>query len=140
MGMYNTEPITDFGLACEKGSSMTKQSMKDECDINKILAKVQKTGMLEHLAQGTPFYGDVSDLVDYKEALNVIKRANELFMDMSPEIRERFDNDPAKMLEFLENKDNLPEAIELGMVLPPPEKPKEESKVAEQGGQASAPK
>lgn len=123
MGMYNDKPIKDFGLACEPGSSLTKQAFKEDCDINKILAKVQRTGMLEHLASGEPFYGDVSELVDYKEALNVIKRANDLFLEMSPEIRERFDNDPAKMISFLENKENLKEAIDLGMVIKQPEKP-----------------
>lgn len=131
MGMYNDKPITDFGLACPPGSSMTKQAFKDECDINQILRKVQKTGMIEHLAEGEPFYGDVSDIVDYKEALNVVANANDLFMKMSPEIRERFSNDPAQLIEFLDNKENLEEAVELGICVKQPEKPVEEQKAPE---------
>ena len=38
--------------------SMTKQSFKDECDINKIMAKFQKTGAIEHYAKHAPSYGD----------------------------------------------------------------------------------
>ena len=38
---------------------------------------------------------------------------------MSADIRERFKNDPAEMISFLEDENNLPEAIKLGMVTTP---------------------
>lgn len=134
MGMYNKEPLTEFGLACAPGSSMTKQSMTPETDINNILKKFQKTGMIEHLAKGEPFYGDVSEIADYQSALNKVQEAEDLFMSMSPDVRERFDNDPAKMIDFLSDPRNTDKAIELGMAAKRPEKPVEEPKVAEGTG------
>ena len=46
----------------DKSTAMTKQSFKDECDINKIMAKFQKTGALNHYAKHAPQYGDASGI------------------------------------------------------------------------------
>lgn len=108
-------------LVCEPGSSRTKQSFKDQVNINKIIKKHRRTGMLEHVNRKAPFYGDVSNLVGYAEALIKVKEAEELFNNMSADIRERFNNNPQEMVTFLEDKNNLKEAIELGMVLKQPE-------------------
>lgn len=115
--MYNNGQKPDTRIYCEPGSSMTKQADAAECDINNILAKVQKTGMIEHLAQGEPFYGDVTEMVDYQSAMNLINKANDLFMKMSPDIREKFENNPEKMITFLNNEANYDEAVKLGMVI-----------------------
>lgn len=117
MSMYGKPRFEN--LAC--GASMTKQSFADEVDINKILARFDKTGMISHLNQGQPFYGDVSEIADYQTALNVVHQAETLFGQMSAEIRERFGNDPALMIKFLDDPQNLQEAIDLGMVVKRPE-------------------
>lgn len=118
MSIGNVEGVTRVKIG--GGESKTKQSFRDKCDINKIIAKYQKTGMLRNLNNGQPFYGDVSMFKDYKQSLDKVNDATELFMKMSPTIRERFKNDPAEMIKFLENKNNLKEAQELGMVVKPP--------------------
>ena len=41
------------------GESMTKQSFKGECDVNKIMAKFEKTGIIDHYAKYAPTYGEV---------------------------------------------------------------------------------
>ena len=116
MGMYNKANDPD-GISC--GPGVTKQSFKDECDVNKIIARFEKTGMIEALNKKTPFYGDVSGLVDYHEALNKVVEVETLFNSMSAEVRERFSNDPEKMIAFLNDKKNEKEAIEMGLVNPP---------------------
>lgn len=103
------------------GVSLTRQSFRDEADINKIIARFEKTGMTESLNSREPFYGDVSELVDYHACLNIVHEAQGLFNQMSAEIRNRFDNDPRKMIEFLDNPANLEEAISLGMAVRRPE-------------------
>lgn len=120
MGMYNDSVLTEFGLRCEPGSSLTKQSFRDECDVNKIIARFEKTGMLEALNKKVPFYGDVSELKGYHEALQTVVAAEELFSSMSAEIRDRFKNDPNEMIAFLDDVRNRDEAVKLGMVLPLP--------------------
>jgi phage internal scaffolding protein len=44
-------------------------------------------------------------------------------MALPAQIRSRFDNDPAKLIDFLENEQNHDEAIKLGLVNPPGEMP-----------------
>lgn len=105
------------------GKSMTKQSFADECDINKIVARFEKSDMITHLNEGEPFYGDVSEYGDLKEAIDKVNSANELFMAMDPKVRSKFDNDPVKMVEFLSDESNKAEAIALGMVIPEPVAP-----------------
>lgn len=107
----------------DTGPGLTKQANRDEVDINKIIAGFEKTGMVTHLATKEPFYGDVSDIKDYQESLDIVNRANELFMGMDARIRERFKNDPEEMITFLEDPKNLSEAISLGMVVQRPEVP-----------------
>lgn len=106
------------------GPGLTKQEFKDACDINKIIAKYEKTGMIEALSNGEPFYGDVSNIKGYQEAVEKVQEAQELFYKMSPVIREKFDNDPEKMINFLDDKKNYDEALKLGMVV---ERPKTDS-------------
>lgn len=118
----------------DTGPGLTKQSFAGEVDINKIVAGFEKTGMLTHLNSRQPFYGDVSDIRDYHEALSVVRTAEELFDGMDAKVRERFHNDPAKMIEFLANEENREEAIKLGIVVKPPVIVPEPSKAPEPVG------
>jgi len=94
--------------------SMTKQSFKDECDINNIMAKFQKTGALTHYMRHAPEYGDATQ-VEYADALNVVANANTMFEELPSSIRKKFDNDPAKFLEFVQDEKNESEMEELGL-------------------------
>lgn len=101
-------------IFCEEGR--TKQSFKDEVDINKIMKKVERGGMITHLNAREPFYGDVSGITGYQDALLVVNEAQELFSGLSAQIRKRFRNDPAEFIAFMDNPDNKKEAMELGII------------------------
>ena len=60
------------------GKSATKQSFKDECDINKIMAKYQKTGLVTHLAKNEARYGFATSH-DFRESLELVREAEALF-------------------------------------------------------------
>lgn len=109
------------GLKC--GEGRTKQAFLDQVDVNKIMARYNKTGMFTHVNGRQPFYGDVSSVVGYREALDRVMEAESLFKGMSAEVRNRFGNDPARMIDFLEDPKNLDEALKLGMVVKRPEPP-----------------
>nr|UXQ88154.1 MAG: internal scaffolding protein [Microvirus sp.] len=98
--------------------SMTKQSFKDECNINKIMDKFQKSGALNHYAKHAPTYGDTTG-VDYHDALNIIADANTMFEELPSSIRKRFDNDPETFLKFVEDDKNSEEMVKLGLKHPP---------------------
>nr|QXN72775.1 MAG: internal scaffolding protein [Microvirus sp.] len=96
--------------------SLTKQSMRDECDINFILKKHQKQGTLDSLRKTKPeVYGDFSDSGSYQEALNIVMDAQEQFAGLSANVRKFFDNDPEKFLAFMEDPRNAEKWIELGL-------------------------
>ena len=103
--------------------SMTKQSFKDECDINVILARYENTGMyydpLTTRGSRAPLFDDFTAVPDYMDAQNFVIEAGELFNELPSRIRRRFDNSPSKLLEFLSDPANGDEAISLGLVSAP---------------------
>lgn len=100
------------------GPGRTKQSFKDECDINNIMRKYQKTGLVEAVNKHQARYGDVPAM-DFREAVENLRLADEMFMDMPSNVRKRFDNDPGEFLAFVQDPANRDEAIELGLIIPP---------------------
>ncbi len=120
MSMLKIEPkVYDDGR--------TKQSFKDETDINKILMKAQKVGSLSHLEKHGAFYGDFSDMPDLLEAHARMARGQSLFDELPSELRKEFDNDMSKFFVYVndpENKDRLRELMpvlaEPGRVFAPP--------------------
>lgn len=112
---YDTDAASnESGLACEE-PTLAQQHYKEECDINTILQKFSITGILPE-APLSPRYGDFTGIGDYHTALNRVIAAQEEFEALPAQIRVRFDNDPAKLIEFLEDETNRPEAEELGLV------------------------
>jgi len=104
------------GLHCED-ATLTQQHFKDECDINNILRQFNVTGLLPENTL-SPRYGDFTGISDYHSALNQVIAAEDEFMALPAEIRSRFANDPAQLIDFLQNPENKPEAIKLGLVNP----------------------
>lgn len=104
----------ESGLHCED-ASLAQQHFKEECDINTILQKFNISGILPEQPL-SPRYGDFTGIGDYHTALNRVYAAQDEFEALPAQIRARFNNDPAQLIEFLENSDNRPEAEELGLV------------------------
>lgn len=100
--------------------SMTKQSHKDECDINLILRRFEKTGVLEHVRENPGRYLDLPTEPDYQTALNTVMQAEAAFMELPSKVRERFRNDPALFVEFATDSRNLDEMVALGLAKKPP--------------------
>lgn len=98
------------------GDSRTKQSFKEECDINYIMRRYTKNGILPSMIRTDGKYGDYSSAPDFMEAQNIIAHANEQFSALSSAQRERFGNDPAKFLEFANNANNADEMAKLGLL------------------------
>jgi phage internal scaffolding protein len=112
---YDTDAASnESGLACEE-PSLAQQHFKEECDINTILQKFNVTGLLPE-APLSPRYGDFSGIGDYHSALNRVIAAQDEFEALPAQIRARFDNDPAQLIEFLQDENNRLEAEELGLV------------------------
>lgn len=102
------------------GTSRAKQSFRDECDINTIMAKYQKTGLITHVSKYGGQYGDLLNSVDYQTALNKTMEAGEAFQSLPSGIREKFENDPGQFLAFVEDPENEAEMIEMGLATSKP--------------------
>lgn len=105
--------------------SRTKQSFKDECDINKIMKRFKKTVGTDYLNRFQGYldgrYGDFSEVADYRSALHQVRQAEEVFMALPAKVRGRFSNDPAQFLDFVQNPNNAEELVSLGLATKTPD-------------------
>lgn len=110
-------PKLSVTLNCLPGVGRTKQSFAGEADVNNIVAKFIKTGTLDFARKHEARYGDVTG-ADFQAAQNIIATANSMFEEMPARVRARFENDPAKFLDFVQDPGNQAEAAELGLTVP----------------------
>jgi len=112
---YDTNAASNAsGLVCEE-PTRAQQHHKDECDINVILERFGKTGQVPvNAISGT--YGDFSGVHDYHTALNTLIAAESEFEALPANIRKQFANEPARLIDFLNDPANKDQAIELGLV------------------------
>jgi phage internal scaffolding protein len=96
--------------------SLTEQHHKQACDINHLLRRYQKTGLLDHVNRYQGRYEDVSTIEDYQTSLNTIAAAHECFDSLPSSIRKKFSNDPQVFLDFVSVDENIPELIEMGLI------------------------
>ncbi len=104
-------------------SGRTKQSFKDETDINQILAKERKTGLITHVNRFQGQYADVTGAVDYQEALNAVADAREAFASVPAGIRAQFENDPGTFLKFVTDPTNAETMYDMGLAVRPAAEP-----------------
>lgn len=110
-------PHQRCSIAFDLDEGMTKQEFKDECDINIIMKRYEKTGVLEFVNKNEPQYVDVTGQ-DFQDAMQLIADARTLFEELPASVRLRFDNDPAKLLDFVHDDSNQAEAAALGLLSP----------------------
>ena len=115
---YDRDAVSRETMTVNKEPSLAKQEFKEECDINVLLERFAITGAMPENVR-MPTYGDFMDVPDYQSALNAGREAEQSFMELPAKIRERFQNDPQKLVEFCSDKANLAEAQSLGLVPAP---------------------
>lgn len=118
---YDTDAASDqAGLECPQAEGKTQQQFAEEADINTIVRRFGLTGRLpDNFAM--PQSGDFTGVPDFHGAMNMVRQAEEAFMQVPAEVRYRFANDPGRLMAFLEDGRNKDEAQRLGLLRPPPE-------------------
>lgn len=115
----------------------TKESEKEGTDINRIVNRAKKGGgLLPELIRQDGRFGDFTDVPSYHEAANRVAFANQQFQALSAEIRDRFNHDPARFLEFANDPKNAQEMINLGLATKRPEPIDPDTVLADKIGQA----
>lgn len=98
--------------------SRTKQSDADRSNINLIMSKYLRTGAITHFNKHNPQYGDATG-TDYHTAMNIVTEASQMFDELPSNIRNRFQNNPAAFLDFVQDEGNTAEMAELGLTNSP---------------------
>lgn len=93
---------------------MTKQSHAKECDINQIMKKFQKTGVIDHIRKNEGQYGEY-DAQEYKQAMDIVAEGQSMFQELPSKARQHFDNDPAKFMETVNSPDGINTLRKLGL-------------------------
>lgn len=111
--------------------SLTRQEFAAECDINVIMEKYQKTGMLPANNAGRePMYVDFTSMPNnLMDTMRMFDDAQTAFMTLPAGVRREFENDPARFVDFAGDPANMDKLREWGLAAPkkaeeaPPPKP-----------------
>lgn len=107
--VFNTEP------------SRTRQEFAEECDINTLMARYERTGVLPANPVGEPFYADFTAVPgDLMETLRLFDDAQKAFMTLPAVVRKEFENNPHYFTEFAADPANLDQMREWGLAPPAP--------------------
>ncbi len=109
-------PPSEFAIEC--GGGRTKQEFRDECDINVLMARYERSGVLPTARLSNPFYVDAADLPDYQASLQLVRDAHESFEALPARVRSEFDNDPEKFVAFASDPKNKDQMRDWGLGRP----------------------
>lgn len=111
------DPPMGSELNQEGQTSKVRQSEKDNCDINKIMERFNRTGQLPQVKQIPPRYGDAIP-VDYATALNIVKESKDSFNQLPAKARQYFGHDPQNFMIALQDTspENTKKLLELGIL------------------------
>lgn len=112
-------------LNFEGQESRTEQAHKGDCDIDQIMARARNGQSPDYMRENAGVFDEAATPIEYLDALLVTVRANTLFEEQPSHIRNRFQNDPSKFLEFVKNPANREEMVQLKMLKPTPPLPKQ---------------
>ncbi|WNK14860.1 MAG: internal scaffolding protein [Microvirus sp.] len=102
--------------------SLTLQSDAEDADINTLIKRFRLTGEIP-VVERTPLDLNLPEGFDFKMAMDIVNEGTRAFMELPADSRDRFNNDPAKFVDFALKPDNLDDMIKLGMaskaVVPP---------------------
>jgi len=112
------KPHDSFAVA-DWGPSLTRQEFVDECDINQIMLKYERTGVLPGPNAAEPMYVDFTQIPDnLADSLRMMDEAQTAFMQLPATIRREFDNNALAFTEFAMDPTNLDQMRDWGLAKP----------------------
>lgn len=117
--------MTDFSVSSRERDdmgvflpSLTRQEFADECDINTLMERYEKSGVISHVNRAQPVYMDMTVMPDLREALDLMRDATLAFNSLPAKVRREFDNDPQQFVDYAQNPDNIERMREWGLAPP----------------------
>lgn len=99
--------------------SRTIQSQKSGADINNIMKKYTKTGVLGDPLTASlrkPMYGDFSQCLDYQSSLNKLIQVKRDFDELPIEVKKACNNDPQKLVDLVTKEELREDAYHYGIL------------------------
>lgn len=109
--LYNHTRLDGFKFT---QPSLTEQSFGFETDINNIVSRAVSSSLPSNTQ--SPLFGGKFSPDSYNEALNLVAEAKSQFESLPSNIRAEFDNDPSKLLAFVQDDSNYDKAVKLGLI------------------------
>ena len=115
------QQLRKVGVVVSLLPSRTKSSFKDEVNINSIIARHHRGQPLPVGAAGRPMFGDFSDSLSYRESMDKLVKTQEQFDSLPSNIRNKFNNDPGALIDYvlnldLKDEEAVNEALKLGIL------------------------
>jgi hypothetical protein len=98
---------------------LTRQEFKDECDMNKIIARYTPELLIESYNAFKGTFADVSEFGDYCDMRDKVLATDSWFESLPAKIRGMFDNQVSKIVDFMDDPSNFDEAVKIGLLVRP---------------------
>lgn len=103
-----------------EGESLTKQSeaTMNGYHVNDMSAIVKRSmqGLQVNGTSRPASFLDLNALPSYEESLNMTAHMNNVFSGLDAHTRARFGHNPLNLVDFLSNKDNYKQAVDMGLL------------------------
>lgn len=112
----------------KKSVDRTKQSFKDECDVNKIVDKYPDIysdknvvkSIIDSIDANPGLFTDFDSDATYQDALAIVQKAEEQFNALPVQIRDRFKYNPTEFLSYVSDPANIDEMQRYGLIINKP--------------------
>lgn len=101
--------------------SLTQQEFTEECDINNVILRFAATGEFPPRINGrVAEFLDVSEVGELHQALINVRKTKELYDELPAEVRQATGNDPARLLDALEEHARYRASVDPDVTVPTP--------------------
>lgn len=108
-------PPSSGGTMCTVEEGKTRQSEAQSADINWIVKRFETTGVLP-VEKRAGVFMDISEMPSFQGALDQVRKADEYFMTLPPDVRAVFGNSPAGLLDAWNNQQHRDVFVRIGLL------------------------
>lgn len=101
-----------------EGESMTQQHFAEEVDINNIVAKYNRSGIITHVRAAQEKFGPLPELSEYAVHLDKVAKAQQAFEMLPAELRNHFNNSIPGFFKYISEEKNFDQCVEWGIYEP----------------------
>lgn len=97
------------------GEKRVKAAFADEVNINRIVDRYRKTGLVTHLSKATPQFVDMLAVEDFTETMQKMTATKSWFNGLPANVRAAFGNDVIALLEARNSEEGMQKLRGLGL-------------------------